>query len=437
MAHELKAARVMSDQSASPTTRPAPADGNRITLLERELAHERDARAIAEAASKSKSELLATVSHEVRTPLGAIISMADLLLRTPLDPQQRRYAETLQQSGRALLAVLNEVLDYSKLEAGRFDLEVVPFDALGLMDSVEAELAARAEEKGLAAQVDLADGFPRRLCGDPVRIRQILNNLIDNALKFTEHGSVHVRAGYGRDGEWMVLRFEVCDTGIGLTQEQVSRLFEPYAQADSSVAVTYGGTGLGLSIARRLAKLMGGDLGCESAPDTGSMFWFTVRVRNASVCGGEPPATQSGLSSGAPAPLGPLKGHILIVEDNDVNQMLIAAYLDQFGLSYDTAVNGQEAVRMVQDKHYDVVLMDIMMPVMDGLAATKQIRALDGPLASLPIIALTANAMKGDRETYLASGMDGYISKPLSAADLFTALSEYIPINPQANAAGG
>ena len=430
----------MSEQDTQPKGITQALEANRIGMLENKLAQEREAREIAEAANKAKSELLATVSHEVRTPLGAIISMADLLLGTQLDGQQRQYADTLQQSGRALLAVLNDVLDYSKLEAGRFDLEVVPFDAIELMDGVEAELVARADAKGLVAQLDLAEDFPRDLSGDPVRIRQVLNNLIDNALKFTEEGSVHVRAGYGRDGEEFILRFEVCDTGIGLTAEQLSGLFKPYAQADSSVAVQYGGTGLGLSIARKLAKLMGGDLGCDSTPDSGSMFWFTVRVRDADTAASTPAAEaselKSGLPPGPPPVMGPLNGHVLIVEDNDVNQMLITAYLDQFGLTHDTAVNGQEAIRMVQERHYDVVLMDIMMPVMDGLEATKQIRALDGPLASLPIIALTANAMKGDRETYLASGLDGYVSKPLSAADLFTALAEYIPINAQANAAG-
>ncbi|MFQ5626079.1 MAG: response regulator, partial [Methyloligellaceae bacterium] len=400
----------------------------RVNELEQALDAERAARAKAESANRAKSELLATVSHEVRTPLGAIISMAELLLGTTLDARQRHYAETLQQSGRGLLTLLNDILDYSKLEAGRFELEPVPFDFAELMQSASEGLKARAGEKGLASSIDIAEGFPRTLVGDPVRIRQILNNLTDNALKFTEQGSVRVRAGYGHDGDDIVLRFEVCDTGVGMTAEQIARLFEPYEQADSSVAVNYGGTGLGLSIARQLAQLMGGELGCESSPGLGSMFWFTIRVREAAKAAQAQPAAPATAS----AATGPLSGHVLIVEDNDVNQMLIAAYLEQFGLSHETAVNGQEAVKMMQQRAFDVVLMDIMMPVMDGIEATRQIRALGTPAAKVPIVALTANAMKGDRESYLAAGMDSYVSKPVSAAELFTALSEHLRIEPQA-----
>lgn len=406
----------------------------RLAQLEAELASEREARARAETADKAKSELLAAVSHEVRTPLGAIISMAELLLGTGLNSRQRHYADTLHQSGRALLTVLNEILDFSKLDAGRFEIESVPFDFSELMDSVRSELQARARDKSLTSSLIYTKGFPKRLIGDPVRIRQVLNNLIDNALKFTEQGSVQIRAGFGRDGANVVVRFEVHDTGIGLSDEQISRLFEPYAQADNSVAGKYGGTGLGLSIARDLARLMGGDLGCESTPGSGSMFWFTMRAKEAAQeAQAEAPAPER---TPRPAKLGPLTGHVLIVEDNEVNQMLIAAYLDQFGLTYDMAANGVEAVSKVQGKPYAAVLMDIMMPVMDGVEASKQIRALDTPVAKIPIIALTANAMKGDREIYLSAGMDGYVSKPLSAASLFSALSEHLEIQAENTAEG-
>lgn len=403
-------------------------DVARIGQLEAALTAEREARARAEAADKAKSELLAAVSHEVRTPLGAIISMAELLLGTGLNSRQRHYADTLHQSGKALLTVLNEILDYSKLDAGRFEIESVPFNFVEQMDSVRSELEARISGKKLTSSLIYTEGFPKHLIGDPVRIRQVLNNLIDNALKFTEEGSVQIRAGYGHDGADVVIRFEVHDTGIGLSDEQISRLFEPYAQADNTVSAKYGGTGLGLSIARELARLMGGDLGCENKPGNGSMFWFTMRAQEAAQ---EPqPEAKPSPANQAPRPskLGPLSGHVLIVEDNEVNQMLIAAYLDQFGLTYDMVANGAEAVSKVQEKTYAAVLMDIMMPVMDGVEASKQIRALDGPVAKIPIIALTANAMKGDREIYLSAGMDGYVSKPLSAASLFSALSEHLEI---------
>ncbi len=432
-----------------------------LDLLEKALSEERDARLRAEAETRAKSELLATVSHEVRTPLGAIISIAELLLGTDLNERQRYYAQTLEQSGCGLLAVLNEILDSSKLEAGRLELESVAFGLPELMQSIGSTLEVRAQEKGLDSRLELADGFPAQLMGDPVRIRQILENLIDNAVKFTEAGSVRVLAGYGHDGDELVLRFEVHDTGIGLDQQQMKRLFKPYEQADSSVAAKYGGTGLGLSIARQLAQLMGGDLGVESTPHQGSMFWFTIRVSEAAKTSSDPEAQpddeaqtdpedqtdpeaqtddkaqpdqapQPDLeSTPAPATLGPLSGHVLVVEDNEINQMLIAAYLDQFGLSYETAVNGEEAFRMVSERAFDVVLMDIMMPVMDGIEATRQIRLLNNPAANIQIIALTAHAMQGDRETYLEAGMDGYVSKPVRSAELFTALSDHLGIKPQ------
>ncbi len=394
----------------------------RLGALEHALEQERKARQTAEAASKAKSDLLATVSHEVRTPMGAIISMADLLLSTHLDHTQRRYAETLQQSARGLLTVLNDILDYSKLEAGRFELEEVDFDFLALMDSIAAGLTARASEKGLDSALEIAEGCPRYMLGDPVRIRQVLNNLTDNALKFTEAGYVRLRVGYGLGGDDIMLRFEVCDTGIGLSEAKLQRICQPFTQGDSSIAAKYGGTGLGLSIVRRLAELMVGELGCESAEGSGSVFWFTARLRRAQ------PGTQPDKRRDDPADVsyGPLSGQVLIVEDNAVNQMLIAAYLEKFGLNHAMSANGREALEMVQQGDFDLVLMDIMMPEMDGIVATQRIRALPGPVGKLPIIALTANAMKGDRETYLKAGMDDYVSKPISARELFSVLAIYL-----------
>ncbi|RME95808.1 MAG: hypothetical protein D6773_18010, partial [Alphaproteobacteria bacterium] len=304
---------------------------SQIELLGRKLEEERAARRAAEAESAAKSELLATVSHEIRTPMGAIISMADLLLATPLNDKQRHYAQTLRQSGRGLLAILNDILDYSKLSAGRFELDHVAFDLDEMIASVRENLAARADAKGLACAVDVADGCPRKLVGDPVRLRQILDNLIDNALKFTESGWVRVRIGYRRDGEAVVLRFEVCDTGIGLSEAQRAVMFEPYRQGDSSIARQYGGTGLGLSIARKLASVMGGDLDCESVPGRGSVFWFTVRLEEAGARDTPPAESPEGRAQTQDGALG---GRILIVEDNEVNQMLIQAFLDNFGVSH-------------------------------------------------------------------------------------------------------
>ncbi len=400
----------------------APADlYAQIETLKQALEGERAARAAAERASEAKSDLLATVSHEIRTPMGAIISMADLLLTTSLDDIQRNYAQTLRQSGRGLLAILNDILDYSKLSAGRFELENVRFDLSELMKSTGEALGHRAGAKRLEHGVATAEDCPTHFVGDPVRIRQVLNNLIDNALKFTESGSVKLRASYAAAGTDASLRFEICDTGIGLSEAQKARLFEPYAQADSSVGAKYGGTGLGLSIAKRLAELMGGDLGCESVEGQGSVFWFTVRLKQAA-----PDSKSAAPSLIDEADIGPLAGHVLIVEDNDVNQMLIQAYLDNFGLTHETAANGRVALEAMRTKRFDLVLMDIMMPEMDGIEATKHIRAMPEPVCKTPVVALTANAMKGDRETYLASGMDGYVSKPVGASDLFAALAVHL-----------
>ncbi len=384
-----------------------------IERLEKALAAE-------QAANKAKSDLLAVVSHELRTPMGAVISMAELLATTPLDATQRHYTETMQHSARGLLTVLNDILDYSKLEAEKFELEPIPFDFQSLMRDLAAELAARADEKRIKSAVDVAEGCPAWILGDPVRIRQILNNLIGNAVKFTHQGAVRVRVECAEEPDGLKLSFIVSDTGIGMSDSQRMGLFEPYAQADRSVAVKYGGTGLGLSIAGRLVALMDGDIECQSREGDGTVFRFSIRAGAAEGIAGEAAA------AGVDGAFGPLNGHVLIAEDNTVNQMLIGAFLDRFGLTHDMVANGREAVDAAAAHRYDAVLMDVMMPEMDGLEATRMIRASAGPEAEMPIVALTANAMKGDRETYLAAGMDGYVSKPISAKDLFAAIAGYM-----------
>jgi CheY-like chemotaxis protein/nitrogen-specific signal transduction histidine kinase len=374
---------------------------------------ERQMRERAETADRAKSDLLAVVSHDLRTPMGAVITMSELLLNGTLDTTQRRYAETLQQSARSLLTVLNDILDYSKLEAGRFELDCAVFDLHELVKSVGSELRARTREKGLLGAVNVGMSCPRFVKGDAVRLRQVLTNLTDNAVKFTPRGSVHLHANAGDANGKLGLRFDVTDTGIGFGEFQKQRLFQPYAQVDRTNASQ--GTGLSLSISRRLVELMGGEIGCESAPGQGSLFWFTIPTERADTIP----------SKDVPAS-GTLVGHVLVVEDNAVSRMLIGAYLEEFGLTYDLVGDGSTGQARLAARNYDLVLMDIMMPELDGVESTKRIRKLGGDAAEVPIVAVTAHAMKGDREDYLAAGMDGYVSKPIRGRDLFAALKSYL-----------
>ena len=386
-----------------------------IQRLSESLAAEYEARRRAEAADRAKSDLLAVVSHELRTPMGAVISMSELLLNSSLDDTQRRYAATMQQSARSLLTVLNDLLDFSKLEAGRFELDHSAFDLHELVKGVGNELQARAGEKALESGIHIGLSCPRFVRGDAGRLRQILANLVDNAVKFTAKGSIYLHVNASEADGRLTLRFDVNDTGIGLSELQRDRLFQAYVQVDRAKTGQYGGTGLGLSIARRLVELMGGEIGCESQPGQGSLFWFTVVTERAA-----PSAAGESQASHA------LTGHVLVVEDNAVNRMLISAYLDEFGLTHDMAESGARALEMLSARAYDLVLMDIMMPEIDGVETTKRIRKLDGPRAEVPIVALTAHAMKGDREDYLAAGMDGYVSKPIRGRELFAALVPHL-----------
>ena len=383
------------------------------------LAQEREAKEAAEAADQAKSELLATVSHELRTPMGAIISMAELLQQTALDETQKKYASTLHQSARSLLTVLNDILDFSKLDAGRFELDTAPFDLHDLVQSVAQGLQARASERGLASGLDIGATCPRFVKGDATRIRQILTNLVDNALKFTSEGSVRLHVSARETDSSFMLRFDVSDTGIGLDHEGQERLFEPYIQGGSTTATQYGGTGLGLSIAQRLVLLMGGEIGCESEVGQGSMFWFAIATERA----------ESSQKAKEAQPTRRLQGHLLVVEDNAVNRMLIGAYLDEFGLTYEMVETGASAIMALASNSYDLVLMDIMMPELDGVQTTQRCRLLHGPAAEVPIIALTAKAMKGDREKFLASGMNGYVSKPIRGRELHAALAPFLALD--------
>ena len=384
------------------------------------LKAERQKRDAAEAADKAKSELLAMVGHELRRPMQAVISMADLLLASPLDPIQKRYTETLSQSARSLLGVLNDILDFSSLEAGRFELDHASFDLHDLIQDVAQELQTRANEKGLTSGADIGASCPRFIVGDAARLRQVLMGLIDNALKYTSIGSVRLHASATEDDGRLQLRFDVTDTGVGLSKAVQERLFQPCVEVNNGAAGHEGPTGLGLPIARGLAELMGGEVGCKSVVGQGSLYWFTLPAERA---GDRAPAARDVQDV---SPQSALSGHVLVVEDNTVNRMLIGSYLDEFGLTHEMVGSGNAALMCLASKTYDLVLMDMMLPDLDGIETTRRIRAMRVPAAELPIVAFVAQAKKGDAGAYLSAGMDAYVTKPIRGRELYAALAPFL-----------
>jgi PAS domain S-box-containing protein len=379
----------------------------------------------AERANASKNQFLANMSHEIRTPMNAIVGVCQLLQDAQLPAPQDEYLKMLLVSAEGLFGIINDILDFSKIEAGKLDLNTVDFDPEQVIREVMAGCAVSAEAKGLELRLELERGVPGRLAGDPQRLAQILNNLLSNAVKFTRSGSVCLSVTATRQSaEGADLEFSVRDTGMGIRAEDQARLFQAFTQVDGSMTRTFGGTGLGLAICRRLATLMGGEIWCESSPGVGSTFSFRLPFALAK---GGAAAPAECTASVAKAPFNGQR--ILLVEDNLFNQQVAVALLKMGGLQVTLAVNGLEAVELIGREEFDLVLMDIQMPVMDGLTAARQIRKLARPgVATLPILAVSANAMAEDVKESLAAGMNAHIAKPYTLDSLYAPIAFWLGV---------
>ena len=434
--------------------------------LERKKEELEDALITARDATRLKSRFLATVSHEVRTPLNGVLGMTDLLLNTPLEPEQQEYAISIKNSATSLLSLIGEFLDLSRMDAGKLKLQRVAFSLKRVLDETASNFALQAGAKGLEFRCEIAPNVPDHVTGDPERLRQVLTNLLENAVKFTDAGRIGLSVATRSDSvDRCELRFAVHDTGIGIAPEFHSMVFERFSQVDTSSTRKYGGTGLGLAISKEIVERLGGEIGVDSEPERGSEFWFTapfLKAGEVAATGGSgmPRASKTALPavrpvvklsipasvpavprpgarpSGAPereglasltaAALGESR-HVLLAEDNPLNQRIAVGLLKKLGLSTDVVANGRQAVEAVKKKRYALILMDCQMPEMDGFEAAAMIRNRSASSPRIPICALTANAMEGDRERCLSAGMDDYIPKPISLDKLAEIVGRWIP----------
>jgi signal transduction histidine kinase len=377
-----------------------------------------EARAAAERAAGAKSSFLAAMSHEIRTPLTSVLGMADLLATEDLAERQNGYVEAIRASGRHLLTILNDILDFSRIEAERLELERIDFPLGGVLGELRSLVAPQAAERDLAVAFELDKRAPPMVRGDPTRLRQVLFNLLGNALKFTREGRISVAAREtARDGKTARLRFEVRDTGVGIPPERQAALFEPFSQHDASTTRRYGGTGLGLAICKRLVEAMEGAIGVESAPGAGSLFWFEVPLEI-----GDPAAAAAARPAFDPGSAPPLR--VLVAEDMRMNRELLRAMLGRHGHEVTFAQDGAEAVEWAERERFDLVLMDVRMPVMDGMEAARRIRRLPSPAGSVPILGLTANVMEAERRRCVEAGMDMVLTKPVAWPELFALFAD-------------
>jgi len=385
----------------------------------------------ADSANEAKGDFLANMSHEMRTPLNGVIGMSGLLLDTQLDENQLRYTKIVNASANSLLILINDVLDLSKIEAGKLELDNTHFNLTELVEQFSGMVSLEIEIKGLDFSYHISSTIITSLVGDPNRIRQILYNLTGNAIKFTDAGEIKIDLSLVSQTESdLIVKFMIIDTGIGIPSAQKEHLFQKFTQMDTSISRKYGGTGLGLAISKQLAEAMDGEIGFESELGKGSTFWFTAKLTKQS-SGVNPTATSTSEnnSTGLSKTDKLFEGHtILIVEDNITNQLVLSKILEKMGISITVAENGREALEILSKNQFDLILMDIQMPEMDGVEAAHQIRSgtAGENNKDITIIAVTANAMSGDADNYLSNGMDDYLTKPIMVDVLTTSLKKWL-----------